>query len=152
MLLWVVCAALNPVWLPLWKILLPATLVFLLGVADDVFGVSERLKLFVPAVSAALLHFTDTPPALSLIPGENHSHSRLAKFDLAGLWVMSVTNALNLIDGVDGLAVGVSGVAVIALLLSALLCGQVEGFALSLLLLPALCGFLPHNFHPRQFF
>lgn len=153
MLAWATCAVLDPGWFSLWKVLLPASLIFWLGAVDDVFGVSERWKLFVPAVSAALLHVLGFRlTALVLVPAAILPIPGWLSFVLLVLWVVGVTNALNLIDGVDGLAVGVSSMAVVALLLSAWWCGQVSSLGLSLILLPALLGFLRYNFHPASIF
>lgn len=136
-----------------WMLLLPATLVFLLGVADDVAGVSERWKLIIPAGSAALLYaFGYRITSLSLLPASAFEVPAWLGFLLTVLWVVGITNAFNLIDGVDGLAVGIAAVAVSAVLLCSLLLGNHESGLLAAILLGALLGFLPYNFHPASLF
>lgn len=153
MLGWAGLVVWDTAWFSLWRLLLPATLVFLLGVVDDVVGVSERWKLLVPAASAALLHVLGFRlSALSLLPDFIIELPAWLGFVLLVAWIVGVTNALNLIDGVDGLAVGVSSIAALAMLLSAWWNGQQASLVLSAILLAALLGFLPANFSPATIF
>lgn len=143
----------DTAWLSLWRLLVPATLVFLLGVVDDVVGVSERWKLLVPATSAVLLYALGFRlSALVLLPDFILALPAWLGFVLLVAWIVGVTNALNLIDGVDGLAVGVSSIAALAMLLSAWWNGQQTSLVLSAILLAALLGFLPANFSPATIF
>ena len=68
------------------------------------------------------------------------------------LWIVMMTNAVNFIDGLDGLAVGVSGISTATMLVIAMLMGE-EGVAVILAALLGAClGFLPYNFNPAQIF
>ena len=66
-------------------------------------------------------------------------------------WIVGVTNAINLIDGLDGLAAGVSGIAIGTILVMAVLMGNTT---VALLCLPPakIIGFLFFNFHPAKIF
>ena len=153
LLAWVVLVGLDRTWVSLWKLLLPATLIFVLGVADDVFGVSERWKLVVPAVSATLLHALGFRLAsLSLLPGITFAIPSWLGFALLVIWLVGVTNAFNLIDGADGLAVGIGAIAVSAVLICSMLLAHRESGILCAMLLGALLGFLPYNFNPAAIF
>src|SRR5690606_3348807 len=68
------------------------------------------------------------------------------------LWIVGVTNAVNLIDGLDGLAGGVSAIATGTILVMAIIMGNPTVIILSLLLLGSTIGFLFYNFHPAKIF
>jgi UDP-GlcNAc:undecaprenyl-phosphate/decaprenyl-phosphate GlcNAc-1-phosphate transferase len=147
------CSWFDPVFFTIGKLILIATPVFLLGVVDDLRGVSERLKLLVPAGCAVLLYsFGWRVTALSLLPGMTFRLPLWLGFLLTVLWVVGVTNAFNLMDGLDGLAVGISALAISAVLLCAMLLGQTASAWLAALLVGALLGFLPSNFYPAKIF
>ena len=152
-LAWCVGAWFDPALLATGKLLLAATPIFVLGVVDDLRGVSERLKLVIPACSAALLYGLGwRVTALSLLPGMTFDVPQWLGFALTVLWLVGLTNAFNLMDGLDGLAVGVSALALCGVLGGALILGQWESALLVTILLGALLGFLPYNFHPARIF
>ncbi|HEX4945297.1 MAG TPA: MraY family glycosyltransferase [Blastocatellia bacterium] len=150
---WAVLVWFDPSFFSTGILLLAATPIFLLGVVDDLRGVGERLKLIVPTGCAVLL-FTSgwRITSLSLLPEIAFSLPLWLDFVLTVLWVVGMTNAFNLIDGLDGLAVGIAALALAALLVCALLLGQQEAALLTVLLLGALLGFLPYNFYPAKIF
>ncbi len=151
---WCVVAWFEPSsFLSTGKLILTATPMFVLGVVDDLRGVSERLKLIVPACCAVLLYFFGwRVTGLSLLPGIAFDLPMWLGFGLTVLWLVGMTNAFNLIDGLDGLAVGIAALATAALLGCALVLGQREIALVAVLLLGALLGFLPHNFNPAKIF
>lgn len=152
-LIWVVCAWWTSDWASGKALLLTATPVFLLGVLDDLRGVRERWKLLLPVASAAWLYwFGWGVMELSLWPGTIVPLPSWLGLVLTVLWLAGLTNAFNLIDGLDGLAVGVSSVATGAVWGCAWLMGQSEIALLSAMLLGALLGFLPYNFYPAKIF
>jgi UDP-GlcNAc:undecaprenyl-phosphate GlcNAc-1-phosphate transferase len=67
-------------------------------------------------------------------------------------WIVVVTNAINLIDGLDGLCSGVSAIVAATLTIIAWEAGHVPGVILGLVLVGALLGFLPYNFPPARIF
>ncbi|HKN69864.1 MAG TPA: MraY family glycosyltransferase, partial [Terriglobales bacterium] len=90
----------------LLRIYVPACLIFCLGIYDDLRGAGPYLKFIVQAIAAAMLfaggmRVLDLP----LIFG-SYSLPWFVGLPLTVLWVMAVTNAFNLIDGLDGLAAG----------------------------------------------
>ncbi|MGI9591502.1 MAG: glycosyltransferase family 4 protein, partial [Myxococcota bacterium] len=68
------------------------------------------------------------------------------------LWIVGITNAINLIDGLDGLATGVGAIICGTLTVILFQAGQPFGVCLGVALLGALLGFLPHNFPPARIF
>jgi UDP-N-acetylmuramyl pentapeptide phosphotransferase/UDP-N-acetylglucosamine-1-phosphate transferase len=68
------------------------------------------------------------------------------------IWIAGVTNTINWIDGLDGLAAGVTVVACLVLFVLTLSVGQVTLAYIPLLLAAAVLGFLPYNIHPARIF
>jgi UDP-GlcNAc:undecaprenyl-phosphate/decaprenyl-phosphate GlcNAc-1-phosphate transferase len=135
------------------NLLLAATPIFVLGVLDDLRGVSERWKLVIPAFSAVLLYTLDWRiTGLSFGLGLAFGLPDWVGLLLLLLWLAGMTNAFNLIDGVDGLAVGISAIAVSAVLVNAVWQGNHESGLVAATLLGALLGFLPYNFNPASIF
>lgn len=140
-----VAAALPGVWA-----LLPAILVaFGTGLLDDIFGLKPWMKLGGQIAAAAFACNAD----LQIRSVAGHSiASTWWHVPLTILWLVACCNAFNLIDGLDGLAVGVGLFAAATTCLSALLTGN---YALALVTAPligALLGFLPYNFNPASIF
>lgn len=121
-----------------------AVLMFLVGAVDDRRGVSPVLKLLAQVVAAALL----------VVEGYT--------FDLGGnvllsggltvFWVLGITNAVNLIDNMDGLSAGVSAIVALALAGLALTAGAVRPAAAVMAVCGATLGFLRYNFKPAKIF
>lgn len=140
-----VAAALPGVWA-----LLPAMLVaFATGLLDDVVGLKPWMKV-VGQVIAAVLAFRGNVQ-ISAVAG----HSFAATWwplPLTVFWLVACSNAFNLIDGLDGLAVGIGLFATATTFLSALLAGNYALALVTVPLLGALLGFLPYNFHNASIF
>ena len=68
------------------------------------------------------------------------------------LWIVAITNAVNLIDGLDGLAAGTSIIAAATMAISGYATGQTEMASMALILIGASLGFLKYNFHPAKIF
>jgi len=68
------------------------------------------------------------------------------------LWIVGITNAINLVDGLDGLATGVGAIIGLTLTVIAWQAGQIFGVFIGIALVGGLLGFLPHNFSPARIF
>lgn len=137
-----------------------ATLIVLLGVADDIRGLSPRVKLAGQILAALVIvpfgidigYITNPLNGDILILG-------VFNVPLTVFWVVAVTNAVNLIDGLDGLAGGVASIAALTMAAVAWtqwnqfgISGMPEMIILSLTLVAAVMGFLRYNFHPARIF
>lgn len=71
---------------------------------------------------------------------------------LTMLWIIGVTNAINLIDGLDGLAAGVSSIVLATITIVAIIDSNVFVMALGAVMLGSTLGFLVHNFNPAKIF
>jgi UDP-GlcNAc:undecaprenyl-phosphate GlcNAc-1-phosphate transferase len=126
------------------SILVGASLMSFLGVWDDRRGLSPLLKLIAQFLAASILVFTDV--RVGTFPWEP------LNIILTLGWVVVITNAMNLLDNMDGLSGGVGAAAAIYFLLMALMNGQVLVGALSAALVGASLGFLVYNFNPASIF
>jgi UDP-GlcNAc:undecaprenyl-phosphate/decaprenyl-phosphate GlcNAc-1-phosphate transferase len=137
---------------PLATILPPAILVFFLGIYDDRCGASPWLKFLVQGLAGAML-FAGGLRILALpILFGNHQFSWFTGLGLTILWVIAITNAFNLIDGLDGLAAGSALFSTLVVFVVALM-GNVSLISLiALALAGAIIGFLRYNFNPATIF
>ncbi len=138
-------------------ILIGATIVVILGIFDDVMALGAKLKFVVQIVAAAIPvcfgglridmfssinPFSDTP----------YFSLGVLAIPITVLWIVGITNAVNLIDGLDGLAVGVSSIASLTMLAVGLLVGELP-VAMTMAALTGACiGFMPYNINPAKIF
>jgi UDP-GlcNAc:undecaprenyl-phosphate GlcNAc-1-phosphate transferase len=136
----------------MWTILAPATLVFLLGVYDDIRGAGPYLKFSVQAVAAAVLYAGGLKIVnIPVIFGDQRLPAFVGLF-FTIIWVLAITNAFNLIDGLDGLAAGSALFSTLVAFVVALLYGQVLITIMTVALAGAILGFLRYNFNPATIF
>ena len=138
-------------------VLLGAAIIVALGIFDDVLALGAKLKFGVQIVAAAIPVcigdlqiglFTNLNP-LSDTP---FVHLGILAVPVTIIWIVGITNAVNLIDGLDGLAVGVSSIAAITMLAVALLTGNMP-IAITMAALAGACiGFMPYNLNPAKIF
>ena len=143
-------ADVSVTWPPL---ALGAALLALTGVADDVRGLGPWTKLGAQLAAAALVVSAGCVirEATNPITGSSVALGWLA-VPVTIVWVIGITNALNLIDGLDGLAAGVGLIVSATLCVISLSVGRVDVALLSGVLAGALVGFLYFNFNPATIF
>ncbi|WP_341530640.1 MraY family glycosyltransferase [Nostoc sp. UHCC 0302] len=128
-------------------ILLGGSILVLVGFIDDQFGLPPSVRLWAQILTALLL----VANGISIKVTFGTPIDSLLSLSLTVLWVVGITNAINLMDGMDGLAGGISFITAMSLLgVSA----QFPNRAAATLVLAALAGgalgFLRHNFHPSR--
>jgi UDP-GlcNAc:undecaprenyl-phosphate/decaprenyl-phosphate GlcNAc-1-phosphate transferase len=133
-------------------IFLPGLLIFLLGVYDDVRPVGPYVKFTVQALAGSMLYLgglrvSDLPVFFGA-----HQFPWYVGLPLTILWVLAITNAFNLIDGLDGLAAGSALFSTLVVFVVALLSGSSLVCLLSIALAGAILGFLRFNFNPATIF
>ncbi len=131
--------------LQLKGVVLGATLLLLLGLLDDVFDVPAPLKL-AGQVGGALIAIA-YGVTLKLIPAWI-AGAWVGNVIVTLLWFVAVTNAVQFLDGMDGLAAGLGVVAALFFSVVSLQTEQSYLVFLSAALLGACLGFLPYNFRP----
>ena len=114
----------------------------LIGVFDDLWDLPASLKLLVQLGAAAIV--ISAGIRITFLPASTLGN--LAEFVLTGLWLIGLTNAINFLDGIDGLATSLTIVSAGALGMVAVLTGQSFFLMLCAALCGACLGFLPHNF------
>ena len=138
-------------------VLLGATIIVALGIFDDVLALGAKLKFVVQIIASAIpvcvgdlqiKLFTNLNP----FSDEPFFHLGILAIPVTIIWIVGITNAVNLIDGLDGLAVGVSSIAAITMLAVALLTGNMA-IAITMAALAGACiGFMPYNLNPAKIF
>ncbi|NOT62703.1 MAG: undecaprenyl/decaprenyl-phosphate alpha-N-acetylglucosaminyl 1-phosphate transferase [Acidobacteria bacterium] len=136
----------------LFGLLLPATLVFALGVYDDFKNASATLKFSVQLLAASLVYASGYRVNVISTPGGFWQLPTLLNFPATALWIVGITNAFNLIDGIDGLTAGASVFALTSILVFSVVQGQPEISLLAVILIGAVIGFLRYNFNPATIF
>jgi len=124
------------------------TIIFMLGVVDDIRGLNARQKLVVQIPTAFMLVFSGFLIDTSKLP----FIGSFIGLGLTIIWLVGITNAINLIDGMDGLSSGAVIFASITLFIVSLLSGNLFVSIISIALLGSTLGFLWHNWHPAKIF
>jgi UDP-GlcNAc:undecaprenyl-phosphate/decaprenyl-phosphate GlcNAc-1-phosphate transferase len=127
-------------------------IIFLLGLVDDLVGVSTAKKFLVQTVAAVLVVRAGWTFQVLGLPGGGHLELGILGPVLAVLWIVGVTNAINLFDGLDGLAGGVVAIVAASLLAYSLWQGNILTVVLMGAVLGSALGFLRHNWAPAQIF
>jgi len=142
----------NPeIWVVIQPFAIGGLLIFLVGLVDDVRGLGPLPKLLVEVLAATVVMASGLLIERVTILGNTWILGWLA-YPVTAAWLVGLTNAFNLIDGVDGLAPGIAALAGAA-------CGAiliVRGHAPEAMLLAAfvgaMLGFLVYNFEPASIF
>ncbi|HEV2395377.1 MAG TPA: MraY family glycosyltransferase [Candidatus Sulfotelmatobacter sp.] len=143
----------SPRFLPsLGTILATATLVFLLGIYDDVRGVGPYVKFTVQGIAAAMLYAGGLRIVNIPVIFGDRVLPWYVGLGLTILWVLAITNAFNLIDGLDGLAAGSALFSTMVVFVVALLNGPTLVEVMTISLAGAILGFLRYNFNPATIF
>ncbi len=133
-------------------ILAGGTIVFFLGLLDDLFNLSPYLKLAVQFI-AALVAFTLGVQIGNLdLPGAQLLVLNALSFPVTVIWLVALMNAMNFIDGIDGLAAGVTTLSALTLTVVAMFTNQPSSALMAALLAGSSLGFLVYNFHPAKIF
>jgi UDP-GlcNAc:undecaprenyl-phosphate GlcNAc-1-phosphate transferase len=140
-------------WRGVAAVLASSTIVFLFGVYDDLVGASAKWKVVAQAVAAVLLYYLGgRVDALTVPFVGSFQLPPVLGFALTLVWVVGISNAFNLIDGLDGLATGASLFASLVILGVSLVNGHSLVTVISIALAGALIGFLRYNFNPASIF
>jgi UDP-GlcNAc:undecaprenyl-phosphate GlcNAc-1-phosphate transferase len=124
------------------------------GAFDDRWSLSPRSKLLFQLVAAAIAiwHGYVISGFREPITGVHYEVPWWLGAVITTLWIMAVSNAMNLIDGLDGLSAGVGAIIAATLAFICMQADQVVGVVMGLALAGALLGFLPFNFPPARIF
>ncbi len=133
-------------------LLIGATVIVVLGVLDDIYRLNAWLKLAVQIVVAIIpVYFGVTINFINLF-GHYIVFNEVMSSVITVLWIVAVTNAVNLIDGLDGLACGVSTISAFSIMVLALLHVDYSSALIVAILAGSCLGFLPYNRNPAVIF
>lgn len=138
--------------------LIGAAIIAVMGFVDDCKNLDAKLK-FVIQIIAALVVILVGNIRISAFTNPNvfsNSQYLVLPWWLSGiitvLWIVFITNAVNFIDGLDGLAAGVSAIMSVSLVFIAVRVGEYSIAVVGLAIMGACFGFLPFNFNPAKIF
>ncbi len=136
-------------------ILIGSTIIVVLGVIDDKFDLNAKLKFVIQIFSAAIpvsqgvvIRYITNP----LPVGGPYIALGVLAIPVTIVWIVAITNAVNFIDGLDGLSVGVCSISCLSMAVIALSLGQGSEALILGTLLGACVGFLPYNLNPAKIF
>jgi len=136
------------------SIMIGATIIVFTGVVDDMYGMPAKIKLIMQIIAAAIainggvkIHFITNP-----LSSTGMSLLRNLTIPITLFWIVGITNTINLIDGLDGLASGVASIAATTLLFTAATKGYDFIVLQCAIIAGASLGFLPFNFNPAKIF
>ncbi|WP_089718112.1 hypothetical protein [Candidatus Entotheonella palauensis] len=137
-------ACLTPQSMPIWSVFIAGSVMFAIGLVDDLISLKPYTKLIVQLLVAIglilaglQLQWTASPPL---------------NVCLTILWLVGITNAINLLDNMDGLAGGISCIACAFLSITFVLNGQGDAAMISAMLGAVSLAFLFFNFAPASIF
>ncbi|QCK28183.1 glycosyltransferase family 4 protein [Streptococcus pyogenes] len=139
-------------------VVIGATVITLTGFLDDLYELSPKLKMFGILIGAVIVWaFTDFKFDSFKIPfgGPLLVFGPFLTLFLTVLWIVSITNAINLIDGLDGLVSGVSIISLVTMAIVSYFFLPQKDFFLTLtilVLISAIAGFFPYNYHPAMIY
>ena len=136
-------------------LLLGSSLMFLLGLVDDIYGLGAKFKFTIQLTIASIVFFLGVKISSVFIPfaGLVEIPPILSYFATIA-WIVGISNAVNFIDGVDGLAGSVITISsvTLGLITVALVPSDVVSSLLAFILAGSMLGFLTYNFHPAKIF
>lgn len=146
------------IWTPLNAefigIFIAGSLILVCGIVDDTKPISAKYKLAVQIMAAAIVIYSGVRIEFFTFPFTSTGMIYLGVFSIPVtlLWIVGITNAVNLMDGLDGLAAGLATIASISLSIIAFINGQTVVALLLMSLAGGTLGFLPYNFNPARIF
>ena len=129
------------------------TVLVLVGIIDDKTDMPAKIKLLGQIFAACIVVVSGVRVEFMtnfILGGVFPLYIFSVPFTV--LWIVAITNAVNLIDGLDGLAAGTSIIAAATMAISGYATGQTEMASMALILIGASLGFLKYNFHPAKIF
>ncbi len=126
-------------------LLLSGSIALMVGLIDDFGVLTPSQKLLGQTLAAIVLVKSGTYIKLAFLP-------IYVAIPLTVLWILAVTNAMNIIDIMDGLAAGVATIAALTLAAANFMADRMPQAFLAIVLAGATAGFLRHNFHPARIY
>ncbi len=133
---------------PLFGILIGGTIILLIGLIDDIRGLSVKIRLIGQLIAAMMI--IGFGERISFLP--NNLLGNAGEVILTLIWIIGITNAINYLDGIDGLATGFTAISALGFSVISYLTNQPELGLVALVLAAGCIGFLPYNFKQAKIF
>lgn len=143
---------LQPVHDQMTAIIIGAFIMIVTGVIDDIVDIRPLYKLFGQIAAAVVVIQSGLVIEKLTIPFMGTVYLGSLGIVITLLWIVGASNAINLIDGLDGLAAGVSAIGLTSILVMAIMDYRIIVVYLTIILIGSCLGFLVHNFHPSKIF
>lgn len=157
-LLMATCADLMPQQVPVagstsWgALLVGGAVIFFCGLWDDLSPISAKTKFLAQLAAAGIAVWFGVQLDRIAFAGDHVFGLGILSIPITLLWIVGITNAFNLIDGLDGLSAGLGSIAAATCAAIFFYSGAVDDATVLMVLLGALLGFLPFNFNPAKIF
>ena len=127
-----------------WPIWAGATIMFVTGLLDDLKNIRPAAKIVAQVTATGLL----------LYAGYSFGQGwpLWVSFPLTFFWIIGITNAINLLDNMDGLAAGIAAITAVVLAAFAAFMGEGATVGVAITVAGAAAGFLVFNFNPARIF
>jgi len=137
-------------------ILIGAIIIVALGVLDDIYSLKAYVKFAVQIAAALVAVFHGVQIEIFSNPfvfsAADYVFLGVLSIPITVFWIVGITNSVNLIDGLDGLAAGISTISSVVVLVIALMVADTNVAIIMAALAGACIGFLPYNFNPAKIF
>ncbi|WP_163526898.1 glycosyltransferase family 4 protein [Halobacillus ihumii] len=135
-----------------WPIMVGATIIVATGIMDDIYGIAPWYKLSGQTLAAVIVIVNGVEVEFINLPYGGQLEFGMLSFPITLLWIVGITNAINLVDGLDGLAAGISAIALLTVSGMAITMGNSFVMLMGLMMFGATLGFLVFNFYPAKIF
>ncbi|MCD5325925.1 MULTISPECIES: glycosyltransferase family 4 protein [Pontibacillus] len=136
-----------------WPLIIGSTIIIITGVLDDMKELSPKWKMAGQLAAALIVVIAGNVKVEYInIPFGDTLQFGWFSIPITILWIVGITNAINLIDGLDGLAAGVSSIALLTISGMAISMGDIFVSMVGLITLGSTLGFLVYNFYPAKIF
>ncbi|MFV0504876.1 MAG: glycosyltransferase family 4 protein [Lachnospirales bacterium] len=125
-------------------------IIVIMGILDDIYSLSAKFKFLLQLVVAFIVVMTGT--RIDFINWEFFSNIEFLAPIFTVVWIVGLTNAVNIIDGVDGLAAGVTAICSTCMFILCLISNNSLAVIFTASLAGSCLGFLPRNFNPAEIF
>ena len=145
-----------PLTTPLRGMLLGAVVIVILGIFDDIYALPAMPKFLIQILAALIAvlmgNRIDILSNPNIFSSDPYWVLGWLSIPISVIWIVGITNAVNLIDGLDGLACGVSTISSMTMLVIALTVAEPDVALLMAALSGGCIGFLPYNLNPAKIF
>lgn len=135
-------------------IIVGGSLMFLMGLVDDVFNLNAKFKLFIQIAIATIVILLGVRIETFYNPFGADLNLGIMSYPITLLWIVGITNAINFIDGIDGLAGSIVSICALAIGIISLVLAPANSITalIAFILMGAMCAFLTFNYNPAKIF